>query len=338
MVHANIDGDYKHQILLPRHKLTDLIVTNEHIKLLHCGHAQLLNSIRERYWPVHGRNLVKAISHKCVTCAKLNAKAYVQKMGNLPAVRLTPSAPFSHVGIDYFAPFKCIERRSRGYKSFKTYVCLFICMGTKAIHLEVVSDLTTQAFLAALRRFASRRGKPTCIYSDNATNFIGAKSEMQEIQSSLYKIEIECKDSLANEGISINWRYIPPRSPHHGGLWESHVKLIKKHLLRVVGNISLSWEELETILIQIEGIVNSRPLTPLSDDNNDLNPLTPAHFLIGRSITAVPDRKLLNIPENRLKNFEKLQKFTQDIWIRWKKEIYTYFNNDKSGKLATRKN
>jgi hypothetical protein len=159
----------------------------------------------------------------------------------------------------------------------------------KAIHLELVGDLTTVSFLAALERFISRRGKPQLMLSDNGTNFVGARSELEalhnQFQSEAQKLAIAtyCADR------SIQWKFIPPRSPHFGGLWESGVKSVKFHLKRIVGGQgTFDYEELYTILCRIEGILNSRPITPASSDTRDLEPLTPGHFLIFRPLNAVP--------------------------------------------------
>ena len=184
---------------------------------------------------------------------------------------------------------------------------MFICQARKAVHLELVSDLSTQSFLAALRRVISRRGKPTQICSDNATNFVGANNELRKLVK-LHSNTIV--NSLAHGGKDIEWKFIPPISPHFGGLWEENIKIVKNHLSKVIGQSILTFEEFCTLLTQVEAIVNSRPISPLSNDPIDLNPLTPAHFLIGRNIMAAPDEQLINTPENYLSSFQKIQRKT----------------------------
>lgn len=189
------------------------------------------------------------------------------------------------------------------------------------MHLEIVSDLTTAAFLACLKRFFSRRGLSSDLYSDNATNFKGANREILEIYEFLTNAENmhEIASNLANHG-RVNWHFIPPRAPHFGGLWESAVKSFKNHFARVIGERILTYEEFTTFATEVEGILNSRPLTPISSDPNDLVALTPGHFLIGDSITNVPEHNLMDIQSNRLSSWEQVQQIKQNFWSRWNKE------------------
>ncbi|XP_011859057.1 PREDICTED: uncharacterized protein LOC105556573 [Vollenhovia emeryi] len=205
--------------------------------------------------------------------------------------------------------------KGRGRKTNKSYIALFICFSTKAIHLEAVSQLSSDAFIAALRRFAGRRGCPRKIYSDNATNFVGAERELAE----LYQAIRTSFDEPINEYCSLNeiqWSFIPPHAPHMGGLWEAGVKSCKYHLKRVIGETVLTFEELSTVLVQIEACLNSRPLCQLPSSPNDLQPLTPAHFLIGQSITGLPDMDLKESPVNRLDRWQLIQRLTQHFWKR----------------------
>lgn len=313
---SDISYHKKHPAILHnKHKLTELIMRNEHIRLLHCGPQQLLNSVRERFWPISGRNLARQITHKCVICFKAKPKPYDFLMGNLPSERLTPSSPFLNTGCDYAGFFLIKDKKTRGYKLIKAYVCIFVCMVTKAIHLELVTSLSSDAFLATFRRFISRRGKPLNVFSDNGTNFTGANSELENFLKSSYSL---IKHNLANEGV--NWRFIPPRAPHFGGLWEAGVRSVKQHLKRVVGNTYLDFEDFTTVLQQIEAVLNSRPLSPLSSSPDDISPLTPGHFLIGRSLVSLPDPDVTKIKENRLSKFQRLQQLTQHFWKRWYKE------------------
>lgn len=311
----------KHPCLLPqKHKLTFLIVKHEHLKTLHAGPQALLASVRENYWPISGRNIVKKVVHDCVTCFRAKPKVTGHLMGSLPKDRVTPCAPFSICGVDFCGPILIKDRRGRGCKTTKAYICLFICFAVKASHLELVSDLTTDAFLAALRRFVSRRGKPSKIYSDNATNFVGADTDLKNFLERLncQPTKDQFENSVNAEGIS--WHFIPPRSPHFGGLWEAGVKSVKFHLKRVVKNALLTYEELYTILTQIEAMINSRPMYPMSSDPNDFCPLTPGHFLIGRSLLAAPDQNVSDVQENRLSRFQRVQQIAQHFWNRWSRE------------------
>lgn len=332
---SELNYNQRHQIILPKHTLSNLIASFTHKINLHCGPQQLLYTIRQNYWPVAGRKLTKDIVHKCINCFKQNPKSSHQLMGQLPKERITQAPPFFNTGIDFAGPFKGRDKRSRGYKTFKIYACLFICMSTKAVHLEAVGDLSTPAFILALRRFAARRGKPDTLFSDNGTNFIGANAELNRIIKALYGNSENVIKDLQNEGTNINWKFIPPRSPHFGGIWEAHIKSVKRHLIRVSGDMIYTFEEFVTLLTQIEGVINSRPLCPLSSNPSDLNPLTPAHFLIGRTIMNVSEEDYSNTKLNRLAVYERIQKIKQDFWKRWRNEYLTELQQKSKWKTLT---
>lgn len=292
---------------------------------MHAGSQQLLASIRERYWPIKGRNAAKAVVRDCIRCFKAKPKACAPLMGRLPEERIKPSPPFYTTGVDYAGPFVIKNKAGRGAKEIKVYVCLFVCFVTKAIHLEVATDLTANNFIMALRRFISRRGKPSQVFSDNGTNFVGAKNKLDELGRFLVANKNELTNLISQEGIE--WHFIPSNSPHFGGLWEAGVRATKFHFKRVASNSFLNYEEFYSLLVQVEAILNSRPLSPLSSDPNDLNPLTPAHFLVGRPLTALPEAALLATPENRLTRYQRIQRLQQQFWSRWSTEYLSELQN-----------
>ncbi|XP_054746024.1 uncharacterized protein LOC129250431 [Anastrepha obliqua] len=238
-------------------------------------------------------------------------------MGALPTSRVTPSHPFETTGVDYCGPL-LVTQKIRGRSPIKVYISVFVCFTTKAVHLEIAPDLSTVAFIATLKRFIARQGKCRVIVSDNATNFIGANQELRKLlqsfvtQEHIQRVEEFCR----NEGIE--WKFIPPRSPHFGGLWESAVKLAKYHLRRAIGCNVLSHDELHTIVCQAEAIVNSRPLTPISSDPNDLRSLTPGHFLIGRALLTVPEPTIAS--STMLGRYQIIQYIQQQFWRRWQED------------------
>ncbi|GBN75297.1 hypothetical protein AVEN_219110-1 [Araneus ventricosus] len=183
------------------------------------------------------------------------------------------------------------------------------------IDLKLVTELTSEAFVATLKRFFSRRRKCSKLFSDNATNFAGSNQELRKLHGMVKNPDGVLSGYLSSEGI--DWKFLPPRAPNFGGLWEAGVKSFKHHLKRLVGNSKLTFEEFLTVTTQIEGILNSRPLVPLTADMEDLNALTPAHFLIGRQINSIVEPNLFEIPECRLKIWQKLTKMIQIIWKRW---------------------
>ena len=192
----------------------------EHEKLYHSGPQHLLAVIRERYWPISGRSLSKQIVRQCVKCFRYNSKLIKPIMGNLPEQRLTPKHPFDIVGVDYAGPFLIKNKMSRGAKVLKSYVSLYVCFLTKAVHLELVSDLSKE---------------PSIVFSDNGTNFVAVRSELRELGLFIKANEAELTSAICKE--DIDWYFIPPHSPHFGGLWEAGVKNMKHHLKHVVNNI-----------------------------------------------------------------------------------------------------
>ncbi|GFT30492.1 uncharacterized protein TNCV_2377741 [Trichonephila clavipes] len=184
---------------------------------------------------------------------------------------------------------------------------------TKATHLEVVSDLTTEAFLASLRRFIARRSKPSVIWSDNATNFKGARNILNEWNEICKSNRIQLFS--AEEGIE--WNFIPPASPHFGGLWEANIKSMKRILLRVAKSAIMNFEELTTLMAQIEAVLNSRPLSPLSSDPNDLNPLTPGHFLTNCAISSFPEPYTASDSLSYHSRWKLVQSLRDKFWNRW---------------------
>lgn len=247
--------------------------------------------------------------HKCIVCFRTRAKPAEQLIGDLPASRVTPLPPFAKSAVDYAGPFSIKLSRN---KTGKAYLCVFVCFVTKAVHLETVSDLSTTAFLNTLKRFIARRGKCISIYSDNDTTFVGASNALREMYQLVKLSHAQIHDYLSKH--KIKWNFIPPQSPHMGSLWESAVKSCKNHLTKVVGLTPLSFEELTTIVAQIEAILNSRPLTPLSADPTDLNALTPGHFLIGRPLTSIIEFDLTDIKIGRLNRHQVLEQIKQKRW------------------------
>ncbi|XP_071056041.1 uncharacterized protein [Onthophagus taurus] len=312
LTNSDYPFDTRHPIILPKgHKLTYLIIRDEHLRNLHVGPQGLLATIRQRFWPVNGLNTIKGVLRTCITCFRAKPKDVMYKMANLPRVRALESKPFDNVGIDFAGPFNIKDGKLRNRAIIKAYLCIFVCFTTKAVHLEVVGELSTDAFLNALKRFISRRGLCQNIYTDNGTNFVGANNHLKKLTSETQKIEVFCAKN------HIRWHFIPVRSPHYGGLWEAAVRSAKKHFKRVIGDIVLTFEELYTVFVQIESVLNSRPLMPISNHPNDLLALTPGHFLIGKPLNALPQENVTEVPSNKLKQYRRLQQMYQHFWQRW---------------------
>lgn len=228
----------KHPMILSSTShLTRLIIWNAHQNTLHGGNQITLAYTRRKFWIINGKKTVRNIINKCIKCIRFKAQTSEQQMGELPLSRVTLSHPFLHTGVDYAGPLQIRATKGRGHKSYKGYIAIFVCLSTKAIHIEVVSDMTSDSFLAAFRRFTARRGPVAHMYSDNGTTFVGASKDLAEINSLIRNQDLQ--NSMVTMGTQ--WHFIPPNSPNFGGLWEAGVKSLKHHLKRIIGNSTLTY-------------------------------------------------------------------------------------------------
>uniref|UniRef100_A0ABD2XDY7 Integrase catalytic domain-containing protein n=1 Tax=Trichogramma kaykai TaxID=54128 RepID=A0ABD2XDY7_9HYME len=317
---ALIPEDQKHPIILPTHsRLVTLLIDNMHRRLFHGGVSLVVMHLRQRFWIPKVKITVSARLRKCVVCLRYRSVTSSQRMADLPAARVTPDRCFKSAGLDYAGPFRLKASRFRGEFSYKGYLAVFVCMVTKAIHLEAVSSYDADSFIAAFKRFTARRGRCFHLYSDQGTNFVGADAELRRLHS---------KGSEAYKSICANlrdehgttWHFNPPSSPHFGGLWESGVKSVKHHLKRMVGDALLTYEEFATLLTQIEAILNSRPLTELGEDPKNDPVLTPAHQLIQESSFIVAEPPIRKERFGPLERWKRITQLTQVFWDRWSQE------------------
>lgn len=314
---AFLPYDEQHPIVLVgKSAVVILIIRDAHRRVLHGGPQNTMAQLNQRYWLINGRRQVRAEIHRCVTCIKARPKCRQQLMGDLPAARVTPSRPFLHTGIDYAGPIWSRTAKGRGHRAYKSWIAVFVCFCTKAVHLELVSDLSTAAFLAAFRRFTARRGYCTDIYSDNATNFVGADKELQRHLKQVTKDETWLTN-LSNNGTKFH--FAPPGSPHFNGLAESTVRMAKTSMVKVIGEQKLTFEEMSTVLYQIEAAINSRPICALQSDASDWNVLTPGHFLVGQPLIAIPEPSIIE-QKSVTNRWQLVQQITQQFWRRWSRE------------------
>lgn len=306
---SGLEYDKKHPAFLPSdHRLTVLVIEFIHRHYCHPGINTTHFLLLQQFWIISAKRAIRHRLSKCVQCYRTNPQPLQPFMSDLPSYRVNQVKAFSVVGVDFGGPFRIKLGQHRGAKIDKAYLCLFVCLATKAVHLEVVSTLSADGFIAAVRRFVGRRGRCSVIHADRGTNFTGARNQLL---------------SLINEASNaekIEFKFNPPSAPHWGGVWEIQIKAAKSHLYRVIGDQVLTFEELTTLFIQIEAVLNSRPLCPISSDPNDLSVLTPGHFLTLEPLTAVPDEDLTTINQNRLSRWQLLQAFHQNFWSRWKHE------------------
>ncbi|XP_055714978.1 uncharacterized protein LOC129809187 [Phlebotomus papatasi] len=298
--------DYSH------HPLAKLILMDYHKHGLHQGKVRLINEVRQKYWILGVRSAAQRTIRECQECKVRKASPREPLMGQIPEARYQyGGAPFSHCGIDYFGPMEIkIGRRHE-----KRYGVLFICLTTRAIHLELAESLSTKSAVLAIRRFMGRRGQPVAFYSDNGTNLRGAYKEIRRaILENISTDEIQ--QVLAVKGV--DWRFNPPSSPHMGGGWERLIRSVKTALMVTLKEKYPTEEMLLTLLIEAENVVNSRPLTNVSVDKDDPEAITPNHFLLGRSSASQPWGTYTD--DDLLQGWQAAQKLADEFWRRWLKE------------------
>ncbi|XP_064621732.1 uncharacterized protein LOC135484315 [Lineus longissimus] len=313
---SNLPDETKHQIILPKkHHVVDLIVRYSHNLTGHSGSERILTEVRQKFWIIKGRLAVRRNNTKCLHCRKRNVKPMIQQMADLPSDRVaSPRAAFCHVGLDYFGPFQV----KRGRSMVKRYGCIFTCLTTRAIHIEVAENLTTDSFINALQRFVSRRGMPIRIRSDNGTNFVGAQKELKKAirEWNLSRIEEYMRQR------EITWVFNPPAASHMGGVWERQIRSVRKVLDGIIKQQNLTDDTLHTMMCLVEAIINGRPLTKLSDDPDDLQPITPNHLLLLRPGTCQPPG-LFDEADLYRRKWKQVQYLADLFWRRWTKEYLT---------------
>eukprot|EP00057_Strongylocentrotus_purpuratus_P026706 XP_011681180.1 PREDICTED: uncharacterized protein LOC100893948 [Strongylocentrotus purpuratus] len=311
---APIGEDEKHPLILPYdHHITALLIVHHHTKVGHSGAGLTWTSLREKYWVIRGGATVRRVIGKCFECKRRNAPRGEQFMADLPLSRVTPDKPaFTNTGIDFFGPFTVKQGRT----TRKRYGCIFTCLASRAVHLEVASSLDTDSFLNALRRFMNRRGQPEKILSDNGTNFKGGERELRESLSSLNSSKIG--RILGQKGI--HWEFNPPGASHMGGAWERIIRSVRKILRSLLGQQLLSDEALTTYMTEVEAILNSRPLTQLSMDPRDEEPLTPNHLLLLRKTSPLPPGIFSKEDSYSRRRWRQVQYLADQFWKRWVRE------------------
>lgn len=272
---AGLTEGSRHPIILPKKEyLTEIYIQK--------AHKELLAHIRQRFWIVHGRATVESVLRNCSVCRRHEGGCYkMPPMCPLPKTRVTEARPFSRVGIDYFG--SVFVRTVLDEK--KIWVSLFTCIVTRVIHLEVVSDMTTEDFLMCLRRFVAQRGAPVEIINDNAKQFKAAKLVIDKAWYNILS-DKDIQNFVSN--VDIKWTFIVELAPWMGGFYERLVGLVKRSLRKTVGRKRLALVQLQTLIKEVEAVVNSRPLIYYGDDLNSTISLTPAHFLSLNPDTGIP--------------------------------------------------
>ena len=292
----------KHPIILANTHLALLLVRFQHTLLKHAGVVTMVTSLRNEYWILGLRRLAKKVKKGCISCQRQDALAGSRPMAPLPHPRVQQTVPFGVTGLDHAGPLYCCDHVQK-----KFWILLFTCAVTRAVHLELVGAMTTSETMLAFRRLAARRGLPHTVYSDNAKGFTATPGQLQK------HFGPSCP----------KWKLIAPKSPWWGGWWERLVRSVKSALKKSVGSKSLTRSELDTTLVEIEACVNSRPLTFVGDEVDALEPLTPSHFLLGRSGGFVPSASAppaTSAEPTLLQRYAILKQVLSDFWVIWTSE------------------
>jgi Integrase zinc binding domain len=229
--------DAKYPVILPRSAwVTKLIVGDYHSRNGHVAGTNLtFAAISERFWIIHGREVIRQVERECFMCRRRKAKVASQLMAPLPKIRLqVPLRAFARTAVDFAGPF--ITMQGRGRKRAKRYLCLFTCLDARAVHLEVAYGLDTDSFLNAFYRMTCRRGTPLEVMSDNGTNFVGAANELRDLLDAMEKQKIR----KYGADRAIKWHFIPPHAPHFGGVHESMIKSAKRAIYAILGNADVT--------------------------------------------------------------------------------------------------
>ena len=304
-------------MILPRgHCVTKLIVKHYHEQANHtAGTNFVLSQINEKYWIIAAREEIREWERECNMCKRMRGKTTTQIMAPIPEIRLRFTfRPFDQTAVDYAGPFTTVQ--GRGVRRQKRWLCLFTCLSTRAVHLEVAFGLDTDSFLNAFTRFTSRRGLPKEMVSDCGTNFVGAVNELKELISELDQDKIQ--QSTANRGVT--WRFNPPGAPHFGGIHEAMIKSAKKAIYGVIGTSDVTDEELITAVTGVESLLNARPLTYQSANPQDIVPLTPNHFLHGQLGGQFTPETVDTTEFSPRKRWRKVQEIISQVWRRWLQE------------------
>lgn len=295
---------FRYPILLPaKHHIVECLIFEYHQKNCHAGVQTLISLLREEYWIISARRTIRSVIRKCVKCRRFSAKAPVTPPIHLPEDRVRDASAFEIVGVDLCGPLFLRDKS-------KAWVVLFTCAIYRAVHLELVTSVSVDSFVQALRRFVSRRGRPSIIYCDNATNFTGTAAALKNVDWARLQ-ETDLKP--------IQWNFIPPTAAWWGGWWERLIRSTKNLLVRVLGRASVTYEELLTILCEVEAVLNSRPLTYMSNDPRDLVALTPSNFLQDVQETGTPDLDCAD-SKRLLKRQKYCQELRENFKMRFRKE------------------
>ena len=329
---ADISSSAKEPMLLPKHSyFTTLIIWRVHHRLHHAGVDQTLAELRQMYWVPQGRQVIRNILRTCVRCRMILAAPYpVLAQPQLPGFRVETAGCFHNAGVDFAGPLvigtlSTVKRRRKQQKQVKkqrkeddpdrkVWLVIFTCAVSRNVHSEVLDGMTVSDFMHGLRRFVAKYGPPTLLYSDNAKTFECVARELPQVLSHprLHKYLNSRK---------MTWKFYVQRAPWMGGFIERMVGLYKSSIKRVMGRARLDYQEFVTLISELNGMLNSRPISYVYDTVGEGDPITPSKLWCGKNITMFPPFYEARIdghnPEICNKRLKYLDKVLTHFWNRF---------------------
>ena len=312
---ADLSDDTKHPIFLDKcHPLSTLIVWNCHARVMHGGVKETLTELRSKFWISRGRQFVKTVLSKCTVCKRFSSRPLSgPPPPSLPDFRVQEAPPFSFIGVDHAGPLYLRNGE-------KVWICLFTCCLVRAVHLELVPDLTAESFKRCLRRFSARRGVPRKVVSDNSKTFRSANKILKALMNTP-EVERHFLD------LRTQWTFILEKAPWWGGFYERLIQSVKRCLRKAIGKARMDFDELVTVLVEVEATLNSRPISYVSSEDME-EPLTPSHLLMGRRLCSLPspvdvsdaDPEFGVTSVNLTRRMMYLNTVLGNFWKRWKTE------------------
>ena len=321
---SNLEIHEKNPTIIPgKHYIAKLLIRHYHETVCHQGRHFTEGALRKAgFWITGAKRLIQSFIHRCVTCRKLRGTLEIQKMADLPSDRLEPGPPFCNVGIDAFGPWHVVTRKTRGGSAqSKRWAILFSCLTTRAVHIEVVEEMSSSAFINALRRFVAIRGKVKIFRSDRGTNFVGSTDHLK-----IDTVNVEngpLRDFLYKSGTV--WIFNPPHSSHMGGVWERIIGISRRILdsmLSTVDGKNLTHDVLVTFMAEVSAIINNRPLVPINADPESPMILSPSILLTQKTsdIDTVCTLNDFSVKDLYKAEWRRVQTLANIFWTRWREE------------------
>ena len=303
--------------LVPYKARISTLLAEEAHRANHEGVAGTLLRMRKRAWVVQGPRVARRVIDECLHCRKCKARLCTQVMSELPSVRTRPAAPFEYTTLDLFGPYTVRDVVRRRVKK-KVWGMIFSCMASRAIHADLVEDLSTESFLKTYQRFTALRGHPRKLWSDQGTNFVGARPALEDLYSFLASIDKEgIQRRAVIAGTDWVWEFSPADSPHRNGAAEAAVRVLKKSLSSVGEEGDLTTLEFQTLLYLAANLSNERPIGARAQVQEEtVDVVTPNSLLLGRARPR-GDTMGFEFPTYPFSRLRAVQVEVDKFWRRW---------------------